>query len=230
MQHITESQAHSLGTRTETFRTVAADSRSTGWTSLLTHPRRGNCLACDLPHWSVTKAYALPRLRGWSCSISCVECTLFGSGRCRWCGILLLPSGSKRFCSDACRRRSGVVKFGDGTRLLQYLAKNDPERCRKISGAHSCLRCGKTLTGKRHDAIFCSGKCRKAYRRTPRTAELCDPEVIGDNGPLETMTSPSAKLVVEGDYQLAFWGPDRGQYPSKTLSGRSPEATSRRMS
>ena len=122
---------------------------------------RGTCESCSLYIWS-EGAYQIPKRGGYFCTILCVECELFGNGNCRWCGRKL--DTAKKFCTDNCRTQSNSTKFGDGTRLLNYLARYHPATYRELS-AKSCENCGDPMTDKREDASFCTSRCKVAFHR-----------------------------------------------------------------
>ena len=124
---------------------------------------RGFCESCSLYIWS-DGALKIPGVRGRFCSILCVECQLFGSGICRWCGEKL-DSGGQKFCSQAHGKKSNETKFGDGTRLLGFLARNYPGLHHRLThrGDDFCLGCGDPLGDKRSGAKFCDDRCRKRY-------------------------------------------------------------------
>lgn len=130
---------------------------------------RGYCEDCGLYIWS-DGALKVPGIRGLLCSVLCFECTLFGFGRCRWCGEKL--SGAGKFCSESHRKQSNETRFGDGTRLLNYLARRHPGLHRRLfgQGQAACLACGDPLNSKRADARFCSDRCKKAYQRKSATS------------------------------------------------------------
>ena len=124
------------------------------------------CESCGLPASAAGKYYGIPDHRGWACSISCVECVLFGAGRCHWCSDRL-ESRAQRYCGDACRKWSGAIPFGKGQRLLNYLARRNPVLFERVSGGSGrrCASCGEPLIDRRSDAVTCGDKCRKALRR-----------------------------------------------------------------
>jgi predicted nucleic acid-binding Zn ribbon protein len=166
---------------------------------------RGYCEGCGLHIWS-NGAYKIPRLKGRFCSILCLECELFGPGKCRWCGEKL--NASAKFCGEACRKRSEQGKFGDGTRLLEFLARWHPNLYQHLigNGSNVCLRCGAALAGKRNDARFCSESCSKAYRRTsrksPKSGNSTDTDPVKSTGyeerksvPMESIEEPISSNI-----------------------------------
>jgi hypothetical protein len=139
--------------------------QSTDWSSIRSEQAHsGVCECCGLPHWSRGTVCKLPRQRGWFCSIRCLESIVFGPGRCRWCGNELDGKSDRRFCDDACRRRSGETPFGNGTRLLAFICVHHPGLYRELTG-NCCAQCGDPLAGKRRGARFCSDRCRVATNR-----------------------------------------------------------------
>jgi hypothetical protein len=50
--------------------------------------REGACSVCGLPG-HLRGLMGVPGALGHFCCIECVECRLFGPGRCRWCGCVL---------------------------------------------------------------------------------------------------------------------------------------------
>ncbi len=129
---------------------------------------RGNCESCGLYLWS-EGAYKITGIKGYSCCVLCFECHLFGNGKCRWCGTKL--DSAKKWCTDSCRNQSSSIKFGDGTRLLNYLARYHPTLYKQLT-AKGCGHCGDPLTGKRQGATFCSNRCTLRSRREARKAAL----------------------------------------------------------
>lgn len=130
---------------------------------------RGFCESCSLYIWS-DGALKVAGIRGLFCCVLCFECELFGSGKCRWCGEKL--KGAGKFCGDACRKKSEPVKFGDGTRLLNFISRWHPGLHRRLlgQGQAACLTCDDPLNSKRADARFCSDRCKKAYQRKSATS------------------------------------------------------------
>jgi len=113
--------------------------------------------------------YRVPGITGRFHTIQCIECVIFGSGWCRWCGKKLSIS-AQRFCSERCRHQSAIVPFGNGRRLLEYLSQHYPSLLSQWNleaGLNRiCVRCGNSLTGRRRDSRFCGDACRKAHRRS----------------------------------------------------------------
>ena len=138
--------------------------QSADWSSIRSEASSGVCECCGLPHWNRVVAYKLPRQRGWFCSIRCLECTVFGPGRCRWCGTALEGKSDRRYCDDSCRRRDSGALFGDGARLLRFISAHHPALYRLFAG-NQCEQCGASLADRRADAKFCSARCRVAANR-----------------------------------------------------------------
>jgi hypothetical protein len=80
-------------------------------------------------------AYKIPRIP-WCCSISCLECVLFGPGRCHECGMRL-GEKTKSFGKTEYDYHAGMKYCGicskrphpdraEGERLLAYLRKYEP--------------------------------------------------------------------------------------------------------
>lgn len=156
-----------------------------------------HCQSCGLPAWAVGRWYRIPDLPGCYCSIRCAECFLCGYGRCRWCAKRLDGKADRRFCGESCSRASRSVRFGDGTRLWNYI-------CRRLShvplphNARSprCRYCGTPLDRKRSDAEFCGDRCRKrADREVSRSAK--NPAFIADTEPKETTTCRHPIVAVD---------------------------------
>ena len=147
--------------------TTALHSEDRRGFDLLRGECEGSCDSCSLPLRD-RGAFRVPTVPEKFCSILCIECGLFsGHGRCRWCGEEL-DSNRGFFCFEGCRKQAEGVKFGNGTRLLNYLETRRPELYRKIAGQSGCLNCGGSLAGLRAGAQYCSDACRKASSRTAR--------------------------------------------------------------
>ncbi len=130
---------------------------------------RGNCESCSLYIWS-DGALKIPGVRGFYCSVLCLECSLFGSSKCRWCGERL-GRGAQKFCCESHRKQSNETRFGDGTRLLNFLSAKHPKLYQRLVGQGDafCLTCNDSLDGKRDGARFCDDRCRKRYLATSST-------------------------------------------------------------
>ena len=129
---------------------------------------RGTCESCGLSIWS-KGAYKITGIKGYFCCVLCFECHLFGHGKCRWCGTKL--DSAKKWCTDSCRNQSSSIKFGDGTRLVNYLARYHPVLYRQLT-TRGCESCGDPLTDKREGASFCSNRCTLRSRRESQKAAL----------------------------------------------------------
>jgi hypothetical protein len=135
------------------------------WAPLIVSNPAGSCQTCGLS--AVASHYKVPAIPGWFCSALCAECVLFGPHRCRWCGTTLDGKSDRRFCDESCARKSAAVRFGDGTRLLNYILRLSPSLGREmlLSGQRRCVHCGASLAGKRCDSEFCDDRCRKRANR-----------------------------------------------------------------
>ncbi len=132
---------------------------------LLRVDSEGSCDACGLPLW-IRGSFRVPGAPGKFCSVPCIECGLFsGHGLCRWCGDEL-DSNRGYFCSERCRKQSDGVRFGNGTRLLNFLKSKQPELYKRIAGQQGCLNCGGSLADRRVGTLYCGDACRKAHSRT----------------------------------------------------------------
>ncbi len=122
------------------------------------------CEACAL-YIEGFPGFKVPELRGLYCSILCVECGLFGKGRCRWCG----SKTDNRFCGEACakteKRHTG--EFGDGHRLLSFLRAHYGALAVQVCAeTRRCKECDGILDpAMRNDAMFCGDRCRMANHR-----------------------------------------------------------------
>ena len=133
---------------------------------------RGYCESCRLFLWS-DGGLKVPGLRGVYCCVLCLECELFGPGRCRWCSAPL-ESTAKKHCDAHCRKQSDRTRFGDGTRLLKFLSHRHPRLYEELVGkrGHACLCCEISLQGKRSDSTFCSHQCQLEFRRRTMSGKL----------------------------------------------------------
>lgn len=154
------------------------------WSPLIVSNPAGSCQACGLPAWATDNLYKIPNLQGRYCSIPCVECALFGPGRCRWCGKNLDGRADRRFCDESCARRSASARFGDGTRLRNYILRAFPSLCLGLA-VRRCAHCSAPLAGKRCDSEYCDDRCRKRANRGS-LRETPNPRNIADNGSTET--------------------------------------------
>ena len=132
--------------------------------------REGACGVCGLPG-HLGGLMRVPGVPGRFCCIECVECHLFGPGKCRWCGFRLDPSQSS-FCSEQCQLRNQSTPFGSGERFALWLSRHEPRLFADLVGREvptgiACLQCGNCLTGKRRNSLYCSPHCRRRFRRSP---------------------------------------------------------------
>ena len=128
----------------------------------------GACDACGLPG-HLGGLMSVPGLPGYFCCVECVECRLFGPGRCRWCGFALEPDQSA-FCSEKCRTSNETSPFGSGKRFAMWLSRHEPRLFADLVGKEippgiACLQCGDSLNGKRRDSLFCCSNCQQRFRR-----------------------------------------------------------------
>lgn len=131
---------------------------------------QGNeCASCGLPRREAGKLMRIPGLAGQFCSVLCAEQAIYERG-CHWCGEKL---ESGRFCSTACQRKTSGTKFGDGTRLRDWLRRHGGHTDITIPAVAGevCLYCGSLMNGKRAGALFCSPRCKMAFRRLPENSE-----------------------------------------------------------
>ncbi len=126
---------------------------------------RGCCESCRLFLWS-DGGLKVPGLRGVYCCVLCLECELFGPGRCRWCSAPL-ESTAKKHCDAHCRKQSDRTRFGGGDRLLNLLSHQYPALYEQLIGrrGHACVNCNGPLDGKNAKARFCSTACKMRFRR-----------------------------------------------------------------
>jgi len=116
----------------------------------------------------------------WCCSISCLECVVFGPGRCRSCGTRLGEKvrafgkttweyhGGTVYCSKCSARED---PFGNGGRLKDYLRKNHPGLLKLEGTEKRCARGRKCFRyeGRKPglvvgDGKFCSKRCADGFR------------------------------------------------------------------
>lgn len=93
---------------------------------------------------------------------------LYVTEKCDGCGKLLnqtirytISGRPEPYCSAPCR---DLVFFGD-----RYQAK-------KYSSAGKCAYCGSSLEGKKRDALYCGGACRKRAARSAKAMLAAGPE------------------------------------------------------
>ena len=129
----------------------------------------GACSICGLPG-HLCGLMSIPGVPAHFCCIECVECHLFGPGKCHWCGFALaLRQGA--FCCDKCRRLNGSSPFGSGNRLFLWVSRHEPRLFAELVGKEiptgiACLQCGDDLQGKRTDSRFCSTNCQHRFNRS----------------------------------------------------------------
>jgi hypothetical protein len=131
--------------------------------------REGACCVCGLPD-HLGGLMSVPGVPGHFCCIECVECRLFGPGRCRWCGFRLDPDQSA-FCCDQCRAQNETSRFGSGKRFAMWLSRHEPRLFADLVGNEippgiACLQCGDSLDGKRRDSRFCCSNCQKRFKQS----------------------------------------------------------------
>ena len=146
--------------------------------------REGSCSVCGLPG-HLGGLMIVPGVTGQFCCIDCVECRLFGPGKCRWCGFTLDPNQSG-FCCEKCRRMNETSPFGSGKRFALWLNRHHPRLYAELTGTEiptglACLNCGDILDGKRRDSLFCTASCQRRFRRSrsnPKQEEHAGYEAI----------------------------------------------------
>ncbi len=98
------------------------------------HPR-GQCDGCGDYIWS-QGGLRVPGIAGIHCSIACIETSLFGTDRCRWCGSDMdkpYTSVDSRLCTEGCSanyyaqvREDKTAALGTGKRFLIWLQTHQP--------------------------------------------------------------------------------------------------------
>jgi hypothetical protein len=131
--------------------------------------REGACSVCGLPA-HLAGLMIVPGVLGHFCCIECVECRLFGPGKCRWCGFALKPNQGT-FCSPKCRASNDSSPFGSGQRLAMWFCRHNPRLYAKLVGTEipsglACLNCAESLDGKRRDSLFCTVNCQHRFNRS----------------------------------------------------------------
>jgi endogenous inhibitor of DNA gyrase (YacG/DUF329 family) len=111
----------------------------------------------------------IPGLPGLYHNIACAEQGIYERG-CRFCGEKL--TSKSHFCSERCARRDRASCFGDGQRLIAWLAKHQPELVKITEPSEErpvedrkCAYCGGSLSDKRRHARYCSDRCQKRDER-----------------------------------------------------------------
>lgn len=129
----------------------------------------GCCASCGLPLGNGVKAMRIPELPGLYHNIACAEQGIYERG-CRFCGEKL--TSKSHFCSERCASRDRAGYFGDGRRLIAWLAKHQPELVKSLEAGEEhpvadrkCAYCGGSLSDKRRDAKYCSDRCQKRDER-----------------------------------------------------------------
>jgi hypothetical protein len=152
------------------------------------HPR-GTCGGCSRHLWD-EPVYRVPGLAGVYCSVDCIECVLFGEGRCRWCGEPMdkpYTSVDSRLCSDDCSESyyahvlgDRTARLGTGKRLMLWLQRKQPKAYRQVAGADAqgprvCRNPGcrngedgqpASLDHLKATARYCSDACGKQDKRS----------------------------------------------------------------
>lgn len=158
------------------------------------------CEACGMPGHALrtvegagiiepAKGYKIAGLP-WCCSIACLECVVFGPGRCRLCGTALGTlietygrteqqyRGGTRYCPDC---SASDEPFGNGERLKAYLRRHNPGLLKlegpPITGKRcalgkKCLR----YEGRKPGAVtgsnlYCSSLCADTSRALAQRAK-----------------------------------------------------------
>jgi hypothetical protein len=165
------------------------------------------CESCGLPGYALRTVpgwkngdptirpavgYKIPGVAGFCCSISCLECFVFGPGRCRSCGSKLGEEvkvygkteqeyrGGTRYCAD-CAGHPNASPLGDGERLKTYLRRNHPGLFKLEGPAIAGKRCAlgkKCLRYKDRKPgavtvsnLYCSNLCADTSRAVAQRAK-----------------------------------------------------------
>jgi|ERR1700693_326149 len=104
---------------------------------------RGNCEACGL-HIRSEGGIRVQGVGGVFCNVECLETTLFGTARCRWCGSKMekaYTSLDSRLCSEDCSANYYAHVVGDcsavlgsGARFIKWLQRNRQSIYRDLLG------------------------------------------------------------------------------------------------
>ena len=147
--------------------------------------REGSCSVCGFPG-HLGGLMRVPGLLGRFCCVECVECRIFGPGKCRWCGFTLDPNQSA-FCCERCRALNETSPFGSGKRFAFWLNRHHPRLYAELAGKEiptgiACLQCGDSLHGKRRNSLFCSPNCQHRFKRSSYNPALGSDLVSAING------------------------------------------------
>lgn len=92
-----------------------------------------NCESCGL-HIESDAGLRGPGVAGVFCNMECLEATLFGTDRCRWCGSKMektYTSIDSRLCSGDCSANyyahvagDRTAVLGSGARFIKWLQRN----------------------------------------------------------------------------------------------------------
>jgi hypothetical protein len=161
------------------------------WSAIEIRPSDDStCASCGMPghalrtveNWNLivpAKGFKIPDVP-WCCSISCLECVVFGPGRCRSCGTKLGKfvetygkteqeyRGGTRYCLKC---SASEVPFGNGERLKTYLRRNHPGLLKLESTEKRCAlgkKCFK-YEGRKPGLVvgagkYCSKMCADGFR------------------------------------------------------------------
>jgi predicted nucleic acid-binding Zn ribbon protein len=161
---------------------------------LLAEKVYGRCESCGITLGNGIKAMRIPGLPGLYHNILCAEQGIHERG-CRFCGEKL--KSNSRFCDDRCVSKAQACCFGDGTRLIAWLAKHEPELVKSLEPCEvqpvedrKCAYCGDSLSDKRHHARYCSDRCQKTHERQRASA--------GTREPRGSQETPTAVLIPQG--------------------------------
>jgi predicted nucleic acid-binding Zn ribbon protein len=161
---------------------------------LLAEKVYGRCESCGTTLGNGIKAMRIPGLPGLYHSVLCAEQGIYERG-CRFCGEKL--ASNSHFCSDKCANKAQACCFGDGTRLIAWLAEHAPELVKAHGLAEDytleerkCGWCDGTLGNRRRQARFCSERCQKAHERQQAATGTREPGIRQE--------TPTAVLISQG--------------------------------
>ncbi len=107
---------------------------------------RGSCDACGKAIWS-EGALRVPGIPGLHCSVACIETSLFGTDRCRWCGSDMdkpYTSVDSRLCTEDCSTKyythvcgERAAALGTGYRFVRWLQLHRPEIYAQFVGGNA---------------------------------------------------------------------------------------------